>query len=118
MLPPARSQDNRRKQERRLFALGESMGAAIALQSAAIDPRIAGVVAESSFSDLREVSYDYAGPPPVLGGAGVIVPAIPGVAQPSDDLAQSHGQFRNSLQALDANQGELLAIFLLAFGQQ
>ena len=44
-----------------LFALGESMGAAIALQAAAIEPRIAGVVAESSFSDLHEVSYDYAG---------------------------------------------------------
>jgi pimeloyl-ACP methyl ester carboxylesterase len=44
-----------------LFALGESMGAAIALQSAAIEPRIAGVVAESAFSDLREVSYDYTG---------------------------------------------------------
>ena len=46
---------------RNLFALGSSMGAAIALQSAAIDPRIAGVVAESSFSDLREVTFDYAG---------------------------------------------------------
>jgi alpha-beta hydrolase superfamily lysophospholipase len=46
---------------RRLLALGESMGAAIALQSAAVEPRIAGVVAESSFRDLREVSYDYAG---------------------------------------------------------
>lgn len=44
-----------------LFALGESMGAAIALQSAGIEPRLAGVVAESPFSDLREVSYDYAG---------------------------------------------------------
>jgi alpha-beta hydrolase superfamily lysophospholipase len=46
---------------RTVFALGSSMGAAIALQSAAIEPRIAGVVAESSFSDLREVTYDYAG---------------------------------------------------------
>jgi alpha-beta hydrolase superfamily lysophospholipase len=44
-----------------LFALGESMGAAIALQSAGVEPRIAAVVAESSFSNLREVSYDYAG---------------------------------------------------------
>ncbi|MGH9787906.1 MAG: alpha/beta hydrolase [Candidatus Acidiferrales bacterium] len=44
-----------------LFALGESMGGAIALQSAAEEPRVAGVVAESAFSDLREVSYDYAG---------------------------------------------------------
>jgi len=44
-----------------LFYLGESMGAAIALQSAAVDPRVAGVVAEASFANLREVTYDYAG---------------------------------------------------------
>ena len=44
-----------------IFALGESMGAGIALQSAAADPRIAGVVAEASFANLREASYDYAG---------------------------------------------------------
>ena len=37
------------------------MGAAIALQAAAVDDRIDGVVAEASFSNLREVSYDYAG---------------------------------------------------------
>src|SRR5882762_8125365 len=37
-----------------LFALGESMGAGIALQSAAADPRIEAVVAEASFADLRE----------------------------------------------------------------
>jgi uncharacterized protein len=46
---------------RHLFALGESMGAGIALQSAAIDPRIEGVVAEAAFASLREASYDYAG---------------------------------------------------------
>jgi alpha-beta hydrolase superfamily lysophospholipase len=44
-----------------IFALGESMGAAIALQSAAVEPRIEGVVAEASFANLREASYDYAG---------------------------------------------------------
>jgi alpha-beta hydrolase superfamily lysophospholipase len=44
-----------------IFALGESMGAGIALQSAAADPRIEGVVAEASFASLREASYDYAG---------------------------------------------------------
>jgi alpha-beta hydrolase superfamily lysophospholipase len=44
-----------------IFALGESMGAGIALQSAAADPRIEGVVAESAFANLREASYDYAG---------------------------------------------------------
>jgi uncharacterized protein len=44
-----------------IFALGESMGAGIALQSAAVDPRIEAVVAEASFANLREASFDYAG---------------------------------------------------------
>jgi alpha-beta hydrolase superfamily lysophospholipase len=44
-----------------LFALGESMGAGIVLQSAAVDPRIEAVVAEAPFANLREASYDYAG---------------------------------------------------------
>jgi len=46
---------------RGLYALGVSMGAAIALQSAAVEPRIEAVSAEDPFADLREVSYDYAG---------------------------------------------------------
>lgn len=44
-----------------LFASGESMGAALALQSAGVEPRIEAVVAESAFRNLREVSYDFAG---------------------------------------------------------
>ena len=44
-----------------LFALGESMGAGIALQSAAVEARIEAVVAEAPFASLREASYDYAG---------------------------------------------------------
>lgn len=46
---------------RHVFALGVSMGAAIALQSAAVEPHIEAVVAEDPFANLREVSYDYAG---------------------------------------------------------
>jgi alpha-beta hydrolase superfamily lysophospholipase len=46
---------------RHLFALGESMGAGIALQSAGVDPRIEAVVAEASFANLQEAAYDYAG---------------------------------------------------------
>jgi alpha-beta hydrolase superfamily lysophospholipase len=46
---------------RHLFALGESMGAGIALQSAAVEPRIEAVVAEAPFATLREAAYDYAG---------------------------------------------------------
>src|ERR1700722_6929889 len=41
---------------RHLYALGVSMGAAIALQSAAIEPRIEAVVAEDPFEHLREVT--------------------------------------------------------------
>jgi len=44
-----------------IFALGESMGAGIALQSAAVDPRIEAVVAEAPFASIREASCDYAG---------------------------------------------------------
>ena len=46
---------------RHLYALGVSLGAAIALQSAAVEPRIEAVAAEAPFANLREVSYDYAG---------------------------------------------------------
>jgi fermentation-respiration switch protein FrsA (DUF1100 family) len=46
---------------RHLGALGVSMGAGIALQSAAVEPRIEAVIAEDPFANLREVSYDYAG---------------------------------------------------------
>jgi uncharacterized protein len=44
-----------------LFALGESMGGGIALQSAGADLRIEAVVAEASFANLQEAAYDYAG---------------------------------------------------------
>jgi len=49
------------EQPAHIFALGESMGAGIALQSAGVDPRIEAVVAEAPFASLREASYDYAG---------------------------------------------------------
>lgn len=38
---------------------GTSMGAAIALQAAAIDHRIAAIVAEASFTNLRTIMVDY-----------------------------------------------------------
>jgi hypothetical protein len=44
-----------------IFALGISMGAGIALQSAGADPRIEAVVAEAPFANLQEAAYDYAG---------------------------------------------------------
>jgi len=44
-----------------IFALGNSMGGGIALQSAGDDARIEAVVAEAPFADLEEAAYDYAG---------------------------------------------------------
>lgn len=44
-----------------IYALGESMGAGIVLQSAAVEPRIEAVVAEAPFANLMEAAYDYAG---------------------------------------------------------
>ena len=44
-----------------VFAFGVSMGGGIALQAAAVEPRIAAVAVEAPFSSFREASYDYAG---------------------------------------------------------
>ncbi len=60
-LPPAEIVPPQQTKPFHLFALGESMGAGIALQSAGFDPRIEAVVAEASFASLREAAYDYAG---------------------------------------------------------
>ncbi|HEY6387373.1 MAG TPA: CocE/NonD family hydrolase [Candidatus Acidoferrum sp.] len=57
---PMQSPDPRPGTPLHIFALGESMGAGISLQSAAVDPRIEAVVAEAGFANLREASYDYA----------------------------------------------------------
>ena len=43
----------------RIGLFGTSMGAAVALQAAAIDDRIAAVVAENSFATLRSIFDDY-----------------------------------------------------------
>jgi fermentation-respiration switch protein FrsA (DUF1100 family) len=40
----------------RLYALGESLGASILIQSAAVQPAFSAIVAESPFADLREIA--------------------------------------------------------------
>jgi len=40
----------------RLYALGESLGASILIQSAAVEPAFSAIVAESPFADLREIA--------------------------------------------------------------
>ncbi len=44
-----------------IFGLGESMGAALLLQSLRSETRFCAVVAESSFASLREIGYDRVG---------------------------------------------------------
>jgi pimeloyl-ACP methyl ester carboxylesterase len=44
-----------------VFGFGESMGAALILQSLATNPPLCGVVAESPFSSFREIAYDRIG---------------------------------------------------------
>jgi uncharacterized protein len=44
-----------------LFLLGNSLGAAIALQATAEDPRVTAVIAVESFSDLRTIAMDRVG---------------------------------------------------------
>ncbi len=60
---------------RKLYALGESLGAAVLIQAAAIQPIFSAIVAECPYADLREVAeYRVAGPgrmPPIV--ARVIV---------------------------------------------
>jgi len=45
----------------RAILLGHSLGASVALQAAAIDPRVSAVVAASPFSDLRSIVEERAG---------------------------------------------------------
>lgn len=44
----------------RAIAIGHSLGGAVALQAAAIDPRIIGVVSVSTFADLRSIATERA----------------------------------------------------------
>ena len=44
-----------------IYGLGESMGAAQLLQALAVEPHFCAVVAESSFSNFREIAYDRMG---------------------------------------------------------
>ncbi|MEW5799247.1 MAG: alpha/beta hydrolase [Bacteroidota bacterium] len=43
----------------KIGVFGTSMGAAVALQAASIEPRITAVVAEASFATLRQITVDY-----------------------------------------------------------
>jgi pimeloyl-ACP methyl ester carboxylesterase len=87
-----------------LFGLGESMGAAILLQSLATEPRFCAVVAESPFSDFRDAAYDqtarFVGAGPWLG-ATLFRPAI--------DMGLIYARFRYGLVLEDASPRDAVA---------
>lgn len=66
-----------------IVLIGTSLGAAVALQEAAQDPRVTAVVAAETFSDLRTVATERA---PFFFTAGVIARAI--------ELAEAQGRFQ------------------------
>ncbi len=66
-----------------VILVGSSLGAAVALQTAALDPRITAVVAAESFSDLRTVVTERA---PFFFAAGAIEKSI--------QLAEQKGNFQ------------------------
>jgi alpha-beta hydrolase superfamily lysophospholipase len=68
---------------RPIVLMGSSMGAAIALQEAAEDPRVGAVVAVSSFSDLRTAAAERA---PFFASKGNIADAF--------KIAEAEGKFR------------------------
>jgi pimeloyl-ACP methyl ester carboxylesterase len=62
---------------------GSSLGAAVALQAAAIEPRVRGVIAQSTFSDLDAIAQDRR---PWIATAAEVEGALA--------LAEQRGRFR------------------------
>lgn len=85
--------------------LGTSLGAAVALQEAADDPRVAGVVAAEVFSDLRTVARERA---PFVLSDSVIKRAL--------TIAEERGQFRIDVIDVTAAARRMTRPVLLVHG--
>jgi pimeloyl-ACP methyl ester carboxylesterase len=66
-----------------IVLMGTSLGAAVALQQAAVDPRISAVVAAETYSDLRTVATERA---PFFFTPGIVARAF--------ELAEQQGEFQ------------------------
>jgi uncharacterized protein len=97
-----------------LFALGNSMGGGIALQSAGADARIEAVAAEAPFADLQEAAYDYAGLQrwPTLGKT-LFAPGAWTVVYRGEKLA---GFPANAVSAIKAVQNRAFPLLLICGG--
>jgi dipeptidyl aminopeptidase/acylaminoacyl peptidase len=88
-----------------LFGLGESMGAAILLQSLVAEPRFCAVVAESPFSNFRRAAYDR--PARFLGGHGLWVGRT--LLRPVFEVGFEYARLRYGLPLADASPVEAVA---------
>ncbi|HEX4309862.1 MAG TPA: alpha/beta fold hydrolase [Acidobacteriaceae bacterium] len=80
------------------YLFGESMGAAIAIQSSAVTPELCAVVAESSFATFREIANDRISQ---FTGTGFWFPRT--VGAPARDLALLYGAIRFHVNLADAS---------------
>ena len=85
---------------------GSSLGAAVALQAAAVEPRVRGVVAQSPFSDLRSIVDDRAR----------FIAASRSYVDASLALAESRGGFRAAEVSPRAAAARLAVPVLLLHG--
>jgi len=86
-----------------IVLLGTSLGAAVAIQEAAHDPRVSAIVAVETFSDLRTVATERA---PIFFTSGIIERAFA--------LAELRGHFRvDAVSPVEAAAGVLSPVLLI-----
>jgi uncharacterized protein len=89
------------KHPRRIFGVGESMGAAILLQAVREETRFCAVVAESSFASFRQVAYLRVGQ---FVGTGTWLGKV--ALRPAVELAFLNGRITRGVSLTDASPEE------------
>ena len=84
-----------------IFGMGESMGAAILLQSVREETRFCAVVAESSFASFRQIAYVRVGQ---FVGTGTWLGKV--VLRPAVELAFLYGRITRGISLTDASPEE------------
>ena len=84
-----------------IFGMGESMGAAILLQSVREETRFCAVVAESSFASFRQISYVRVGQ---FAGTGAWLGKV--ALRPAVELAFIYGRITRGVSLTDASPEE------------
>lgn len=84
-----------------IFGMGESMGAAILLQSVKEEPRFCAVVAESPFASFRQIAYVRVGQ---FAGTGAWLGEV--ALRPAVELAFLYGRITRSVSLTDASPVE------------